>query len=455
MVKAVLQRPRERAPYQPFGASRIAWRSRRTELLLCGPADTGKSRGIIEKLHYCADKYSNARILMVRKTRKSLGQTAMVTYEKKVLPQGWLGSLIRFNTTDQQYEYPNGSIIAVGGMDNPEKVLSSEWDMIYPQEATELSENSWEILGMRLRNGFIPYQQLIGDCNPGSPTHWLKRRCDQGLTYLLNSRHEDNPSITPERIARLDALTGVRYLRYRKGIWAAAEGMVYDEWDSAVHKVSKQQLVTWGIFTADGKLGPAVKAVHASVDWGYTNPGVVSVWAIDGDRRMYLIHEIYQTRKTDDWWVIRGRELRDRYGIRHWFCDPAEPAYIEKFRMGGLDAIGAVNDIAPGINKIQGRLKIAGDGRPRLYVYEFALQERDESLANEHAPVCSEDEILEYIWPIAQDGKSLKEVPVDANNHAMDTWRYMAMYLDGGMPSADKHLDTMKQYLELLKAGKK
>lgn len=112
------------------------WRSRRPEIMLSGPGDTGKSRAWLEKLHYCADKYPKARLLIVRKTRASITQSAMVTYEQKVLPDGWLGSLIRWNTTDQQYEYPNGSIIAVAGMDNAAKVLSSEWDIIYVQEVT-------------------------------------------------------------------------------------------------------------------------------------------------------------------------------------------------------------------------------------------------------------------------------------------------------------------------------
>src|SRR5579875_209651 len=446
MTKAVLRRPKERAPYQPFGASRIAWRSRRPELLLCGPADTGKSRSILEKLHYCADKYPNSRLLMVRKTRKSLGQTAMVTYEKKVLPQGWLGSLIHFSTVDQQYEYPNGSIIAVGGMDNAEKVLSSEWDMIYPQEATELSGNGWETLSMRLRYGAMPYQQLIGDCNPGPPTHWLKQRCDLGLTKMLESRHVDNPSITPERLARLKALTGVRYLRYYLGQWAAAEGMVYEQWDSALHKASKKQLLAWGILTEDGKPGPAVKQVLASVDWGYTNPGVILVWFVDGDGRMYLIREIYMTQKVDDWWVARGKEMKATFGVGAFHCDPAEPAYITKFRSNGLNAIEATNDIAPGISAVQSRLQIAGDGRPRLYVYEFSLPERDETLVNAHKPFCSEGEILEYVWPKAQDGKPIKEVPVDLNNHAMDCWRYAAMAVDG--PSASNYIAAIRERAE-------
>lgn len=445
LTPAVLTRPKERRAFQPFGAARRMWRSRRPEILLSGPGDTGKSRAWLEKLHYCADKYPKARALIVRKTRASITQSAMVTYEQKVLPEGWLGTLIRFNVTDQQYEYPNGSIIAVAGMDNAAKVLSSEWDIIYAQEATELSENDWEILGMRCRNGAMPYQQLGGDCNPGPPTHWLKQRCDRGACYMLESRHEDNPSITPERKARLQAMTGVRYLRLYLGIWAAAEGMVYEQWDSAVHKVSREQLVAWGILTAEGKRGAAVKSVYASVDWGYTNPGVILVWFVDGDGRMYLIREVYMTQKVDDWWVKQGQALKAEYGVTSFVCDPAEPAYIAKFKANGLNALEATNDISPGISAVQSRLETAGDGRPRLYLYEYSLLDRDETLVDAHKPFCSEGEILEYVWPKAQDGKPIKEKPVDMNNHAMDCWRYMAMHLGNPNGSAQSYMRELKE----------
>ena len=203
---ASLTRPQERRPYEPFGAARAMWRSARREVLSSGPADTGKSRGALEKLHYCACKYPGMRACMVRKTRKSLTQSAIVTYEKKVLPQGLLSERARpgrihFSTQDQQYEYPNGSIIAVSGLDDPEKVKSSEWDMLYFMEASEGSLNDWEMLTRGLRYGVMPYQQLLADCNPSYPNHWLKLRCDRGATSMFYALHTDNPSVTPERLA--------------------------------------------------------------------------------------------------------------------------------------------------------------------------------------------------------------------------------------------------------------
>lgn len=432
MVLSPEQVTRDHRPYKRYGAALTAWRSARREVVLSGPAGTGKSRVCLEKLHHCADKYPHARILIARKTRESITQTAMVTYEQKVLPAGWLEERkIHFSTTDQQYNYPNGSIIAVGGLDKASKIMSSEWDMIYVQEATELFEEDWEALTSRLRNGIMPYQQLIADCNPGPPTHWLKRRADRGDILMLESRHEDNPSVTKEYLATLDKLTGVRKLRLRYGKWAAAEGLVYEEWNRDVHLVSRKQLQQWQVLTAQETINrEVIKRVLASVDWGYTNPGVIQVYGVDGDDRAYLLKEYYRTGKTvDDYWVPLAKELKKAYGIERFICDPSEPAYIEQFNKAGLVAEKATNAIAPGINAVQARLKVAGDGRARMYVYEYALQERDEKREAAHEPYCLEQEIDAYVWPIAKNGQPVKEVPVKVNDHAMDAFRYFCQYL--------------------------
>jgi phage terminase large subunit len=453
VTTAVLSRPVERRAYEPLGAARQMWRSRYGEDLTCGPADTGKSRGCIEKIHFCADKYPRARIIMVRKTRESLTQSAMVTYERKVLPEGWLADSkadqrrhpwrIYFSGENQEYQFPNGSIIAVGGMDKPSKLMSSEWDMIYVPEASELTEEDWEILSIRKRNGVMPYQQLLADCNPGPPHHWLKVRCDRGMTRMFHARFSDNPSFTPEREAILQRLTGVRKLRLYDGIWAAAEGLVYGEWNPAIHLVTEKQLKAREVFYTDGTLNrQVIRHVIGGIDFGYTNPGVLQVHGIDGDGRNYLLAEIYRTQRTDDWWIARAQELDREFHIEQWVADPSEPASIRKFNEAGLPTVAAENALSPGIKNMTSRLQVQGDGRPRFYVYEYALRDRDELRDEAHQPVWFEGEINEYVWPKSKDGQPVKEVPVKTNDHSLDTSRYVCMYLDSGATIGESEYDT-------------
>lgn len=440
----------QRTPYHPYGAALRAWKSRRREVLLAGPAGTGKSVLCLHKLHYCAKRNPGLRAIICRKTRESITQTAMVSYEKKVLQPGWLGDAVVWRTQEQEYRYTNGSIIAVGGLDKSSKIMSSEWDIIYVQEATELSEEDWGALTTRLRNGAKDYQQLIADCNPSYPTHWLKQRADRGETLMLESRHEDNPTVTPEYLAALDALPGVLRDRLRYGRWAAAEGMVYEEWDAALHVLSHKQMIEMGIFKDDGALNrQAVKRVLASVDWGWTNPGAIQVYALDSDSRAYMVRELYRTNRDIDWWIGQAKALKQEFGIEQFVCDPAEPAFIEQFNKHQLNAIGAINSIPLGISAAHARLKIAGDGRPRFYVYEYALKERDESRVAAHRPFCFSMEIDAYAYPKSKDGAPVKEVPVKVDDHAMDAFRYLCLYLADPTPTANDHLEALRRRTQL------
>jgi hypothetical protein len=173
-----------------------------------------------------------------------------------------------------------------------------------------------------------------------------------------------------------------------------------------------------------------IRRVVASVDWGYTNPGVIQVWAVDGDGRMYLIHEVYQTKQLIGWWVDKAVVLHQQYRIEAFVCDPAEPSFIQAFRQKKLPAIPGFNEIGIGIQAVQERLKPAGDGRPRLYILAGALEERDEALVESKKPCCTAEEFDAYSWPKGQDGKAVKEIPVDKDNHGMDGLRYMTCYLD-------------------------
>jgi hypothetical protein len=165
----------KRPDYFPRGAADELMGCRDTEVLIEGPAGTGKSRAALQKLHYAALKYPGMRALLIRKTRESLTESALVTFEEKVLPPDSPMAAGAKRNVRQSYDYPNGSCIVVGGMvagdkDRSAKIMSTEYDLIAAFEATELAEDDWEKLLTRLRNGKMPYQQAIADCNPGAPT---------------------------------------------------------------------------------------------------------------------------------------------------------------------------------------------------------------------------------------------------------------------------------------------
>lgn len=378
--------------------------------------NTGKSRAWGEYINTLCEEYENIRVLVLRKTRASLTESFMVTFEEKVLTPDHpaLSGPSRLNR--HSYTYPTGSEIVLAGMDQPTRIFSSEYDLIYVQEATELTESEWESLHRALRNGKLPWQQLGGDCNPDAPSHWLNQRCLAGKTQRLLSRHKDNPSLTESYLLRLQNLSGVRRARLFEGRWAAAEGIVYASYDAAVHCVDQPPT--------------GIRFYVAGVDWGFTNPGVILVAGMDGDGRCYIVEQVYHTGKTIDWWVAQAQRLGRAYNIQKFLCDPAEPAYILDFTRGKLKAIEADNDILPGIGAVEKRFKPAKDGRPRLFFCRDSMKQPDPELQESKSPHRLEQEIESYVWPDPKPDRNPKEVPVDNCNHAMDALRYLIRYLD-------------------------
>lgn len=416
--------------YRPHGAIAKIFASTASELILSGPAGTGKTRAWLEVLHSDALKYPRSRQLIGRKTRRSLTETALVTYERDVL--GFDNPICTNVKREQRhvYRYPNGSEIVVGGLDKASKTLSAEYDRIYINEITELTIADYEPLLRALRSGVLPYQQLVGDCNPDRADHWILKRANDGQLTLIKTTHEDNPILwdveagtwTPRGasyIEKLDRLTGVRKQRLRWGLWVSAEGMIYEDYNAAEdgHLIDSFEI-------------PAEWRRIRSIDFGYTNPFVCQWWAIDPDGRMYLYREIYHTQRTVKVHAEQITRLSEgeRYEATVADHDAEDRATLAEC---GIRTTAAVKDVSPGIQKVQERLKIAGDKKPRIFYMRDARVEMDESLEEAGLPTCTTDEIGGYVWAKAADGKPKKDEPLKLNDHGMDTMRYAVVYVDG------------------------
>lgn len=414
----------EYVPYTAYGGAAELWLAERdAEVLLDGPANTGKSRAALELVVGMLEDHDGARAALVRKTRVSLTQSALVTLETKVLADGRDESLLAVplalgpgRANRQSYEFANGSELVCCGMDNPTRLYSTEWDMIYVQEATELTLNEWESMHRGIRWKHMPRQQLLGDCNPDAPSHWLNQRCLAGKTRRILSRHADNPTLTRAELARLAALTGVRRQRLYLGLWTAAEGQIWENWDAATHIVHTTPPLSWYI---------------GAVDWGFRKPGVHQVWGVDADRRMYLVEEVYRTGWTIDEWELQVRRLNEKWRVKTWLADPSEPGYIEQYRRAGIYVREANNERRPGFDCVRDRLTVQKDGRPRLYVLADCRAEWDPALKEAAKPMGLTDEIPEYVWRRTKDGQIEKEdSDPHCEDHACDAARYAAMFLD-------------------------
>lgn len=434
------------------GAAQELMKRRDDEVLVAGPAGTGKSYGALAKLHLmcmlngrcekdCKIEHEHhdtgLRALMVRKTLVSLSATGVVTYKEDVAKEALETGIVHFygGSRDEppQYRYSNGSKLMLAGMDNPTKVMSSQFDVIFVQEATELTPTDWEKCTTRLRNGRISFQQLIADCNPEQPDHWLKLRCDEKKTVMLYGKHTDNPKLFAEvdgqyvptvkgkaYLAKLNNLTGVRKLRLQGGIWAAAEGVIYENFDGAVHVSNRKRL-------------PREWARLWGIDFGYTNPFCWQQWARDPDGRLWLEHEIYRSKRTVREHCAQIMQVVTMQDGKTWkyprpeyiVCDHDAEDRATFTREMGMPTRAARKSVSPGIQAMQLRFNLAGDGMPRMLLLADSLVDRDTEVAEAGLPLGLHGELPGYIWKPGPDGKPIPDEPLKQNDHSCDTARYV------------------------------
>jgi hypothetical protein len=424
--------------YHPYGGVHDLFLGRNREIVVEGPAGTGKSRGALEKVNLCAHKYPGCRWLLVRKTLASLKASTLVTYRRKVLhPLDGVHFWAARAEQPAHYAYPNGSEVVIGGMDKADKVMSTEYDGILFDEAVGpngANLDDWESLLTRLRNGVMPYQQIIGCVNPGPPTHWLNERMNSGLCRRIITHHEDNPSITEDYLETLRNLTGVRRKRLYLGIWAAAEGGVYEDyWDPSKHVIDRIPI-------------PREWPRYITIDFGFTHAFVCQWWAEDPDGRLYRYREIYRTKrlvkqhaediKRASGWKPGelGANMLTLTGDpmpRAIICDPEDAEGRATLEYGlGVRTTPAHKAVAIGIQSVQHRLMTQSDGKPRLFFMRDSLVGgRDPELVDVHKPCCTEEEFDGYTWDTRNGGK-YGDVPVKEDDHGMDDTRYMVAYKD-------------------------
>ena len=440
MTQAVVRR------YAARGAALEVFRRREGEVLIAGPAGTGKSRACLEKLHMMCLVNPGMRALIVRKTHRSLSATGLVTFREHVLPEALASGIVKWyggsGEKPAAYMYSNGSTAVVGGMDQAMKIMSSEYDLIYVQEATEMTISDIEMMISRLRNGKVSFQQLLMDCNPQQPTHPLKKRCDAGQTVMLYAKHEDNPILfdllpdgthrVTERgrdyIGKLDKLTGVRKPRLRHGLWVAAEGVIYGDWRADIH-------------LSDRKVLPYEWPRLWGVDFGFTNPFVWQMWAIDPDGRLWLEKEIYRTQRLVEDHAKDILDVVTKQDGKTWkyprpraiICDHDAEDRATLERHLGMGTVAANKAVSPGIQAFQKRLEVQKDGKPRLFVCRDSLVSVDEALKEANKPTCFAEEIEGYVWkvpPSSRPDSNPPEEPNKEDDHSMDAARYIVAEQD-------------------------
>lgn len=420
---------------------RDLWLKDDREVLMEGPRGTGKTVAALYYIHDYCETNPGTRALMGRKTRASMTNSTLTTFEDVVLGRGHLllGDTGLTRARRENYVYPNGSQIVVAGTDDEYKFFSSEYAVIYVNEAIQLTLDQWESLWGSLRWPIGTRRRLIGDCNPSYPSHWLNERCTRGLTVRMRTTHKDNPayydrateSYSKRGLEYLEGLfrtSGFRRKRWVEGLWCAAEGAIFPDWLGEKRTVTPQDV-------------PANCWYLAACDFGYRAPGVLQVWAIDGKQNYFLVREVYRREMRLDWWAARIEEARRAFPFELVVADSAEPRTIIELNYRLRDGSGCIVRAADkskrgttrytlyGLNALQEKVE-----RSELFIVEDSLHMSDEDLLERGQPVGLSREMEGAIWKetdAARGTNKYEEISPSCPDHSLDTAIFALLYGEG------------------------
>lgn len=250
------------------------------------------------------------------------------------------------------------------------------------------------------------------NCNPDGPYHWFKvnwidKAKEKGLLYL-HFTMDDNLSLAEEIKARYRSMyTGVFFKRYILGLWAVAEGIIYDMFDEEKHVKDLSEIMPLLIKGCS----------YASCDYGTQNATVFLLWNKGIDGKWYCIREYYYSgrdkgkQKTDSEYASDLKKWLDGEKVKAIIVDPSAASFIAELRKRGFKVLKANNDVLDGIRLVGTLLN--------LYKIIFSSSCTD-----------TIKEFASYIW----DEKAMEhgeDKPVKQHDHSMDAVRYFVSTILG------------------------
>ena len=348
-----------------------------------GGSRSTKTYSILQLLIVKALSSEDALVIsVVRKSFPSLRISVMRDF-LQILNELELYDPAAHNKTEHTYQLGN-SIIEFFSIDDAQKRRGTKRDVLYINEANELSSEDFFQLQVRTT------KQIFMDFNP-SEYFWFNTELESREDVeVIKSTYKDNPYLNEDQVKEIERLqfTDYQYYQiYALGEFAGDVDLVY------MHSI------------VDTIPTETAKLVALGMDWGYSNDPttLVEVWK-DGDS-LYLNEILYDINLTNSDIAEKMREEGvDRY--IEIIADSAEPKSITELSRMGFN----VKPAQKGPDSINNGIDI-------LKRYKLHVTKESTNLIQE---------FRRYKWITNKDGQKLNK-PIDSFNHALDAVRYVAL----------------------------
>lgn len=335
--------------------------------------------GLIELCH----KNTGLTITICRKTFPALRATAMRDFFD-ILTRENAYHVENHNKSEATYLLWD-NLVEFISIDQPQKIRGRKRDVLFINEANELSLEDWRQLILRTT------ERIIIDYNPSDEFSWIYDEVipREDATFFQTT-YKDNPFLDASIIAEIERLKEAD-----ENFWR-----VYGLGERGSNKAT-----IFNHYQVIKTIPDGFKPLNYGLDFGFTNHPSAGV-QIFSDGHGFLIKEIFYQQRMSNRDIATAFELGEVHQSPV-IGDNAEPKSIQEIHGYGIN----IHPCKKGRDSIRAGIQFM-QSRP-LYILEESINVIKE--------------FRNYKWREDKNGHLLNE-PVDAYNHAIDAARYAITY---------------------------
>lgn len=373
-------------------------------LLLAAGTQWGKTRvGAIrmkQKLHTYTNKDDN--FIITSPTYKTLHQSTLPAFFKVMEGYG------KYDKKFDTFKMNGGGTVYCRTSTDPDSIVGiTDVKHIWGDEAGKYPLYFWE--NIQARADFFgcgidlttsPYSM---NWIPKELIKPFRKGLRPDVEYIQAASWENkyHSLHDPERRAKKKmTMDARRFDMIFGGEFGKMSGLVYDCFEEETHVCKEFQF-------------PTGTKYFAGVDWGHSDPFVITVRAITPSGHHFQVSEFYKTRLLVSDMIIAAKQKKTIFDIQTFYADPSRPEYIEDFNRNGLPTVAADNSIRRGLD----------------VHYELIKSGRYKIIENTSPQTIDEYSTYHYPEPedLGPDDDSKEDLPVGQNDHTMDANRYVSI----------------------------
>lgn len=211
-------------------------------LINVGSVRSSKSYSIRQCIIAYALQFAGLKIGIGRKIAATLQSSVTREFIKALQDFGVYNSA-NYNKIERYYQFdfgdgnPNKSEILFFGLDDESKLKSTEFNLLWLEEATDFTADDFSFLKTRMSaqkpKGWRQ-NQIIMSLNPSDARGWIKTwLMPQKGVQVIHSTYKDNPFLPTDYIKGLESLKDTNPMKYKMlvlGEWGVSQGIIFDKW---------------------------------------------------------------------------------------------------------------------------------------------------------------------------------------------------------------------------------